>query len=59
MSTLAEIQEAIAKLSADEQKTLLKWLLSNSELQASPEDEGPLESSDTAFRSVKDMDAGI
>lgn len=59
MSTLAEIQEAIAKLSADEQKTLLKWLLSNSELQANPEDEQSLESSDTAFRSVKDMDASI
>lgn len=59
MTTLAEIQEAIAKLSVDEQRNLLNWLLSNSEPQANPEDEESRESADTAFRSVKDIDAGI
>lgn len=59
MSTLTEIQEAIAKLSAEERKTLLNWLVSEYEPQMNSEDEPSLESSDTAFRSVKDIDASI
>ena len=59
MSTLAAIQEAIAKLSADDRNVLIKWLTSRYEPQINPEDEQAAESSDEAIKSVKDLDAGI
>ena len=56
MSTLAEIQDAVAKLAADERKALLRWLESAEEPEISAKDEQQLlHSLDEAIR---DIDAG-
>jgi hypothetical protein len=56
MSTLAEIQDAVAKLPAEERKALLNWLESEGEPQFNPEDEQRLlRSLDEAIR---DIDSG-
>jgi hypothetical protein len=56
MSTLAEIQDAVGKLPADERKALLTWLESANEPEINRDDEQRLLSSlDEASR---DIDAG-
>lgn len=56
MSTLTEIQDAVAKLPADERKALRTWLESEDEPQFTPEEEQKLlRSLDEAAR---DIDAG-
>jgi len=56
MSTLAEIQAAIVRLSSHERKALLIWLNSQSELELTTEEEQRLlRSLDEATR---DIDAG-
>lgn len=56
MSTLAEIQDAVAKLPPNERKALLTWLVSENEPEISSEDEQQLlRSLDDAIR---DIDAG-
>ena len=56
MSALAEIQDAVAKLPANEGKALLIWLESENEPEISREDEQRLlRSLDEAIR---DIDAG-
>jgi hypothetical protein len=56
MSTLTEIQNAVAKLPANERKALLTWLASEDEPQFSLEEEHQLlRSLDEATR---DIDAG-
>ncbi|HLX72293.1 MAG TPA: hypothetical protein VKV04_21960 [Verrucomicrobiae bacterium] len=56
MSTLAEIQDAVAKLPADEKKALLTWLESENEPEINGDDEQRLlRSLDEAIR---DVDAG-
>jgi hypothetical protein len=56
MSTLVEIQDAVAKLPADEKRALLTWLVSENEPEISPEDEQQLlHSLDDA---INDLDAG-
>jgi len=56
MSTLAEIQDAVAKLPVDERKALLTWLASVDEPEISTQDEQQLlHSLDEAIR---DIDAG-
>ena len=53
MSTLAEIQDAVAKLPAEERKALLNWLESEGEPQFNPEDEQRLlRSLDEAIRDI-------
>lgn len=54
--SFAEIQDAVAKLPADERRALLSWLVSEDKLAISPEDEQQLlRSLDEATR---DIDAG-
>jgi len=56
MSTLAEIQEAVAMLSAEDKKALSLWLGSQTDPELGPEDEERLlRSLDEAIR---DIDAG-
>lgn len=56
MSTLAEIQDAVAQLPSDEKKALQVWLNSQTEPEMSPqEEERLLQSLDQAMR---DIDAG-
>ena len=56
MSTLAEIQEAVTGLRADEKKALSVWLNSQTAPELNPEDEQRLlRSLDEAIR---DVDAG-
>lgn len=56
MSTLVEIQDAVAKLPSDERKALLTWLVSEDRPEISPEEEQKLlRSLDEATR---DIDAG-
>jgi hypothetical protein len=53
MSTLAEIQDAVAKLPANERKALLTWLASTDEPEISAEDEQQLlHSLDEAIRDI-------
>lgn len=53
MSTLAEIQDAVAKLAADERKALLRWLESAEEPEISAKDEQQLlHSLDAAIREI-------
>lgn len=56
MSTLAEIQDAVAKLPADQRKALLTWLESAEEPEISAKDEQQLlHSLDEA---IHDIDTG-
>ena len=56
MSTLVEIQEAVAKLRDDERKALMLWLNSQTDAEMSAEEEQRLlHSLDEAIR---DVDAG-
>ncbi len=56
MSSLPEIQDAVAKLPADERKALLNWLASANEPEINAEEEEKLLSSlDEAIRNI---DAG-
>ncbi len=56
VSTLAEIQDAVAKLGEDEKKALSLWLQSQTEPELSRAEEGRLlHSLDDAMR---DLDAG-
>jgi hypothetical protein len=56
MSTLTEIQEAVTRLSVDDQKALALWLESQAGLDMTPEDERKL--LDSLNEAMCDLDAG-